>query len=170
MAIQKKILKYFIAFIEKECWIALVAPSLIGIRYNMNPVPGTLNFHFPAITDRDEEINRYMGSVNLIPIDILEHTFEVEDWISFDPSKLDYDNPYKDKKWERLYWKFLNMLYISQMPTSLRMLTASWPRSLLIKMWNGCGMESVYLKKKIKMYYWLFLLLQLVENMLLEEI
>lgn len=45
----------------------------------MNPVPGTLNFHFPAITDRDEEINRYMGSVNLIPIDILEHTFEVED-------------------------------------------------------------------------------------------
>ena len=79
MAIQKKILKYFIAFIEKECRIALVAPSLIGIRYNMNPVPGTLNFHFPAITDRDEEINRYMGSVNLIPIDILEHTFEVED-------------------------------------------------------------------------------------------
>ena len=56
-----------------------MAPSLIGIRYNMNPVPGTLNFHFPATTDRDEEINRYMGSVNLIPIDILEHTFEVED-------------------------------------------------------------------------------------------
>lgn len=36
-------------------------------------------FHFPAITDRDEEINRYMGSVNLIPINISEHTFEVED-------------------------------------------------------------------------------------------
>ena len=67
------------SFHRKRMLNSLVAPSLIGIRYNMNPVPGTLNFHFPAITDRDEEINRYMGSVNLIPINISEHTLEVED-------------------------------------------------------------------------------------------
>ena len=43
-----------------------------------------------------EEINRHMGSVNLLPIDIPEETFEV-DGIPFDPSKLDYDNPDKEK-------------------------------------------------------------------------
>ena len=37
-----------------------------------------------------------MGSVNLLPIDIPEETFEV-DGIPFDPSKLDYDNPDKEK-------------------------------------------------------------------------
>ena len=37
-----------------------------------------------------------MGSVNLLPIDISEDTFEV-DGIPFDPSKLDYDNPDKEK-------------------------------------------------------------------------
>ena len=43
-----------------------------------------------------EEINRHMDSVNLLLIDIPEETFEV-DGIPFDPSKLDYDNPDKEK-------------------------------------------------------------------------
>ena len=53
-------------------------------------------YFLPSITDRLEEINRHMGSVNLLPIDISEDTFEV-DGIPFDPSKLDYDNPDKEK-------------------------------------------------------------------------
>ena len=38
-----------------------------------------------------------MGSVNLIPIDISEDSFEVEGGIASDPSKLDYDNPDREK-------------------------------------------------------------------------
>ena len=53
-------------------------------------------YFLPSITDHVEEINRHMGSVNLLPIDIPEETFDV-DGISFDPSKLDYDNPNKEK-------------------------------------------------------------------------
>ena len=37
-----------------------------------------------------------MGSVNLLSIDISEQTFEV-DGVAFDPSKLDYKNPGKEK-------------------------------------------------------------------------
>ena len=57
-------------------------------------------FFFPSITDRIEEINRYMGSVNLIPIDIQEENFEVEGG-KFDLSKLDFDNPGKHKTREQ---------------------------------------------------------------------
>lgn len=38
-----------------------------------------------------------MGSVNLMPIDIVEDSFEVEGNVSFDPSELDYENPQKEK-------------------------------------------------------------------------
>ena len=41
-----------------------------------------------------------MGSVNLIPIDIQEENFEVEGG-KFDPSKLDFDNPGKNKTREQ---------------------------------------------------------------------
>lgn len=43
----------------------------------------------PSITDRSELINQHMNSVNLIPIDISEKTFEIEDSVAFDPSKLE---------------------------------------------------------------------------------
>ena len=43
----------------------------------------------PSITDRSELINQHMNSVNLIPIDISEKTFEIEDGVAFDPSKLE---------------------------------------------------------------------------------
>ena len=38
-----------------------------------------------------------MGSINLLPIDIQEKRFEVEDNVHFDPSKLDYECPEKKK-------------------------------------------------------------------------
>ena len=49
-----------------------------------------------SITDRAEEINRHMGSVNLLPIDIPEETLEV-DGVAFDTSKRDYENLDKEK-------------------------------------------------------------------------
>ena len=47
------------------------------------------------ITDRIERINRHIGSVNLVPIDISKDTFEVENGVEFDPYKLDYENSKK---------------------------------------------------------------------------
>ena len=38
-----------------------------------------------------------MGSVNVLPIDIPEHSFKVEQGVQFDPWKLDYNNPEKEK-------------------------------------------------------------------------
>lgn len=57
-------------------------------------------FSLPSIIDRGEEINRYMGSVNIVPMDVSEDSFEVEGGICFGPSKLDYDN-LKENKWDR---------------------------------------------------------------------
>ena len=46
-------------------------------------------FFHPSATDRIEDINRYMNSVNLILIDISQNEFEAEGR-NFDPSKLDF--------------------------------------------------------------------------------
>ena len=51
-----------------------------------------------------------MGSVSLLPIDIPEETFEVEENIQFDPSKLDYDRSEKEKKLQGLWSKCLGEL------------------------------------------------------------
>ena len=56
-----------------------------------------LFFVLPSVTDRIDKINRYMGSVNLIPIDSSEDRFHVEGGIAFDRSNLDYNNPDKEK-------------------------------------------------------------------------
>ena len=55
-----------------------------------------IDFFLPSITDRVEDINRHMFSFNLLLIDISKDTFEV-DGVPFDPFKLDYDNPDKEK-------------------------------------------------------------------------
>ena len=52
-------------------------------------------FFLPPTTDRVEDINRYMGSVNSLPIEIVESSFETEENVSFDPSKLDNFCPEK---------------------------------------------------------------------------
>ena len=49
----------------------------------------------PSTTDRIKDINRYLGSVNLLPIEIAKSSFETEDTISFDPSKLNTFCPEK---------------------------------------------------------------------------
>ena len=54
-------------------------------------------FFFPSLTGRSEDINRHTGSVNLISIDISEDSSEVEGGIAFDPSKLYFDNPEREK-------------------------------------------------------------------------
>ena len=69
------------------------------IQYESGPLNRDFSkvyFFLPSITDRIEKINKHMGSVNLIPIDILEDTFKVEGGIEFDPYKLDCENPKKD--------------------------------------------------------------------------
>lgn len=47
-------------------------------------------FFLPSTTNRSDKINRYMGPVNLSPVDIPENSFEAENNIAFDPSKLDF--------------------------------------------------------------------------------
>ena len=71
-------------------------------RHRIQYESGTLNTDFSkvyffllSITERIEKINKHTGSVNLVPIDISEDTFEVEDGVEFDLYKLDYENSEK---------------------------------------------------------------------------
>ena len=62
------------------------------INYESNTLPANRSnvyFFLPFITDRVEKINRYLGSVNLSPIDIDEKSFGIEESVAFDPSKFD---------------------------------------------------------------------------------
>lgn len=76
--------------------------STIFNRYRIQFEAGALSetefsnvfFFLPSTTDRVEEINKYMNSVNLAPIDIEISAFGE----TFDPSKLDYANDEKKKK------------------------------------------------------------------------
>ena len=53
-------------------------------------------YFLPSTTDRSEEINRHLGFVNLSPIDKPENSFETENDVSFDPSKLDVHRQEKE--------------------------------------------------------------------------
>ena len=55
-------------------------------------------YFVPSTTDRSEEVNRYLGSVNLSPIDTTKSAFETENNVSFDPSKLDIYSLEKEVK------------------------------------------------------------------------
>ena len=80
--------------------------SSSGIMFNRDRIQyesGALNtdfskiyFFLPSITNKIEKINRHMGYVNLVPTDISEDQFEVDEGIEFDPYKLDYENSEKD--------------------------------------------------------------------------
>ena len=50
-----------------------------------------------------------MGSVHLFPIDIPEDSFEVEENFEFDPSKLDFKNPEKEKMKEAVLKQLLKV-------------------------------------------------------------
>ena len=72
-----------------------------GIQYESGAFQGltfsNIYYFLPSTNDRVEQKYRHMGSVNLTPIDITENTFEVEDNVQFDPSKLDYECKEKEK-------------------------------------------------------------------------
>lgn len=54
-------------------------------------------FYFlPSTTDRSEEINRYLGSVNLSLINVPVSSFELKKNVVFDPSKLDFASQEKE--------------------------------------------------------------------------
>ena len=65
------------------------------IQYESWVFPGlsfsNIYYFLPSTTDRVEEINRHMSSINLTPIEVPENTFEVEGNVRFDPSELDYE-------------------------------------------------------------------------------
>ena len=62
-----------------------------------HPCYDNVTGHFQGLYESIGYIfNRHMGSVHLTPISISKNTFEVYGG-PFDPSKLDYDNPDKDK-------------------------------------------------------------------------
>ena len=101
MGTENNIQKFYTRFTKSVCQTVFWVFSLIGTKFSTNLVLCKRIFHeyitfLPSITDRVEEINRHMGSVNLLPIDISEETLEV-DGMPLDPSKLDYNNPDKDK-------------------------------------------------------------------------
>ena len=54
-------------------------------------------FYFlPSTTDRSEEINKYLGSVNLSPADVPVSFFETKENVLFDLSKLDFASQEKE--------------------------------------------------------------------------
>ena len=54
-----------------------------------------------------------MGSVNLSSIDITEDNFEVESGILFNPSKLNYENPDKEKTRQAVLKVFKKVVNLS---------------------------------------------------------
>ena len=90
-----KILKFHILIIKKR--IPSSSSSTFLNRHKLQFQSGALQttssnvyYFVPFTTDRSEEINRYLGSVNLSAIDIPETAFETNEKVSFDPSKLDF--------------------------------------------------------------------------------
>ena len=96
--------------------------SFLGTFFNRHRIQyesGAFNMNFsriyyflPSITDRVEEINMHMGSVNLLPIDISKESFEV-DGMLFNPSKFDYDNPERGKMTQAIVKMLLKVVSLS---------------------------------------------------------
>ena len=102
MVIRSKTKKFDILIIERECWIPF--SGTFFNRHRVQYESGALStgsskicLLIPSITNRIEDVNRHMGSVNLTSIDITEDNFKVEGGIPSDPSNLDYENPDKEK-------------------------------------------------------------------------
>ena len=100
-------------------------------------------FFLPSATDRIEEINRYMNSVNLIPIHIYQNEFEVDSG-NLDLSNVDFDNPDKQKTREavlRVLKKVVD-LSNSNLQKNADGLLASKPHNKDI-LWVGYGGKRV---------------------------
>ena len=100
-------------------------------------------FFLPSTTDRIEEINRYMSSVNLIPTDIPQNEFEVGGG-NFDPSKLDFDNPDRQKTREAVLRVLKKVVDLSNsiLQKNADGLLASKPHNKDI-LWVGYGGKRV---------------------------
>ena len=99
MAIVNRIQKSFTLITKKGSRVRLVEHSLTTISFNLNLAVYRLRipiFFISSTTNRSEEINRYLGSVNLSLIDIPVNTFETKENVSFNPSKLDFACPEKE--------------------------------------------------------------------------
>ena len=91
----------------------------------------------PSTTVRVEDINQYVGSVHLSPIDMLEKTFVVEENISFDPLKLDFECPEKEKIAKAVLKMLKKKIIDVSMPFWLRKRTASCQKKILMRRSNG---------------------------------
>ena len=78
-----KIPNSFSTTIFNRCWIQYKSGAFSETDFS------NVFFFLPSTTDRIEEINRYVKSVNLSPTDIDASDFGP----NFDPSKLDYAGP-----------------------------------------------------------------------------
>ena len=68
------------------------------ISYKSGSLPtdsSNIDFLLPSTTDQFKKINSHLGSLNLSPIDIAENSFDFQEGVSFDPSKLDVSYPEK---------------------------------------------------------------------------
>ena len=96
----KEISKILYSYHKKAYQVCLVEHSSIAIRWCLKQ--GVYRLHFqiffilPSTTDRSKQINRYLGSVNLLPIDGPVNSFETKKNVVFDPSKLDFANQKKE--------------------------------------------------------------------------
>ena len=95
MIFAKKIEKYYILTTREEYQAILVVLFFFD-RHRLQFETGNLKTTFlnvyyflPSTTDRSKQINRHVNSVNLSPVIIPEKTFDTEDNVLFDPSKLD---------------------------------------------------------------------------------
>ena len=109
--------------------------SFSGTMFNRHRIQyesGTLDtdfskvyFFLPSIMDRIEKINRHMGSVNLVPIDISEDTFEVEGSSEFVLYKLDYESLETDAIKDSILKVLKKMVDLSN-SNLIKMLTVCW--------------------------------------------
>lgn len=93
-------------------------------------------FFLPSITDRIEETKRHFGFVNLLPIYIPKKTFELEEGISLDPSKLDTECTEKEKI-TRAAIKMFKKSQIYRMLIWLRKRVDSSQQRMLMTRLNG---------------------------------
>ena len=114
----QKIQKYYILTKREGYWALL--KGLFFNRHRLQFETGNLQktfsnvyYFLPSTTDRSEEINRHMHSLNPSPTDIPEKTFEIEDNAPFDPSKLDIYCP-ENKVMTETYVKMLKKWLIYQ--------------------------------------------------------
>ena len=86
----KRTQKYYILIIKEGFQVLSVGHffNRCKVQFESGGLQTTFSkvyYFLPSTTDRSEEINRHLRSVNLSPNDVLENTFETENNVVFDP-------------------------------------------------------------------------------------